>query len=50
MKKCSQPYCREHFIGYGIKFSTSVNVGKDHKTGDGITHTETLIDADSRCD
>ncbi|MBD2826942.1 hemagglutinin repeat-containing protein, partial [Xenorhabdus szentirmaii] len=31
--------------GYGIKFSASVNKGKGHETGDGVTHTETLIDA-----
>ncbi|TYP16521.1 hemagglutinin repeat-containing protein [Xenorhabdus doucetiae] len=31
--------------GYGIKFSASVNKGKGHETGDGVTHSETLIDA-----
>ncbi|MBD1226990.1 hemagglutinin repeat-containing protein, partial [Xenorhabdus griffiniae] len=31
--------------GYGIKFSASVNKGKGHETGDGVTHTETLLDA-----
>ncbi|WP_338805237.1 hemagglutinin repeat-containing protein [Xenorhabdus griffiniae] len=31
--------------GYGIKFSASVNKGKGQETGDGVTHTETLIDA-----
>ncbi|MDC9597786.1 hemagglutinin repeat-containing protein [Xenorhabdus sp. XENO-2] len=30
--------------GYGIKFSASVNKGKGHETGDGVTHSETLID------
>ncbi|MDE1483440.1 hemagglutinin repeat-containing protein [Xenorhabdus bovienii] len=31
--------------GTGIKFSASVNAGKGHEKGDGVTHTETLIDA-----
>ncbi|PQQ24549.1 filamentous hemagglutinin [Photorhabdus luminescens] len=31
--------------GYGIKFSASVNAGKGHEKGDGVTHTETLVDA-----
>ncbi|MDC9589540.1 hemagglutinin repeat-containing protein [Xenorhabdus sp. XENO-10] len=31
--------------GYGIKFSASVNKGKGHETDDGVTHSETLIDA-----
>ncbi|WP_197056414.1 hemagglutinin repeat-containing protein [Xenorhabdus sp. NBAII XenSa04] len=31
--------------GYGIQFSASVNKGKGHETGDGVTHTETLVDA-----
>ncbi|MBD2786515.1 hemagglutinin repeat-containing protein, partial [Xenorhabdus sp. 3] len=31
--------------GYGIKFSASVNKGKGHETSDGVTHSETLIDA-----
>ncbi|CDH26959.1 putative filamentous hemagglutinin [Xenorhabdus bovienii str. Jollieti] len=31
--------------GYGIKFSASVNAGKGHEKGDGVTHSETLIDA-----
>ncbi|MDE9566053.1 hemagglutinin repeat-containing protein [Xenorhabdus bovienii] len=31
--------------GYGIKFSASINAGKGHEKGDGVTHTETLIDA-----
>ncbi|MDC9616315.1 hemagglutinin repeat-containing protein, partial [Xenorhabdus khoisanae] len=31
--------------GYGIKFSASVNKGKGHETGDGVTHTETVVDA-----
>ncbi|WP_053014222.1 MULTISPECIES: hemagglutinin repeat-containing protein [Xenorhabdus] len=31
--------------GYGIKFSASVNKGKGHETGDGITHSETVVDA-----
>ncbi|MBE8598164.1 hemagglutinin repeat-containing protein, partial [Xenorhabdus sp. BG5] len=31
--------------GYGIKFSASVNKGKGHETGDGVTHTETGVDA-----
>ncbi|MBD2798490.1 hemagglutinin repeat-containing protein, partial [Xenorhabdus sp. 18] len=28
-----------------MKFSASVNKGKRHETGDGVTHSETLIDA-----
>ncbi|OTA16719.1 hemagglutinin-related protein [Xenorhabdus beddingii] len=31
--------------GTGIKFSASVNKGKGHEKGDGITHTETQLDA-----
>ncbi|QTL40329.1 hemagglutinin repeat-containing protein [Xenorhabdus budapestensis] len=31
--------------GYGIKFSAGVNKGKGHETGDGVTHTETVVDA-----
>ncbi|MDE9518303.1 hemagglutinin repeat-containing protein [Xenorhabdus bovienii] len=31
--------------GTGIKFSASVNAGKGHEKGDGVTHTETLINA-----
>ncbi|MCW7763098.1 hemagglutinin repeat-containing protein [Photorhabdus luminescens] len=31
--------------GTGVKFSASVNAGKGHEKGDGVTHTETQIDA-----
>jgi len=34
--------------GYGISVSAGVNAGKGHESGNGLTHTETTLDAGSR--
>lgn len=33
--------------GYGISVSAGVNAGKGHENGNGLTHSETTLDAGS---